>query len=234
MRQKCLYHFRQLQQLGLLPPDANMKQGFEMTSYMQDEARLRLQQFAANASNVSYFNNLSQPGRQAYKQPFTIENIIAPENKSSSTSGASFPVSPLPAFASQFAVPQNISANFMLPFHGLRPTESELLSSLACTYGQMNGRVSALEYYNSIKSSLHHPTLPLPIKPTALSAIALGNKTESSEKPKPHIVHSVDSLLKPSKEQLSPTCSRRPEVHPIEDVHRFNSDIAENQTISAR
>ncbi|KAL4228035.1 Forkhead box protein B1 [Mactra antiquata] len=230
-----LHQQRQLQQLGLLPPDNNLKQGYEMTSFMQDEARMRLQQFAANATNAGYFNNLSQSTRQTYKQPFTIENIIAPETKPSSTSSTSFPVSPLPGFASQFAVTQNISANFMLPFHGLRPTESELLSSLANTYGQMNGRVSALEYYNSLKSSFHHPTLPLPIKPTALSAAALSSKSpENFDKPKPLIVHSVDSLLKPSKDEHSPPLNKRPEVLSVEELHRYNSDRPEAMVVSAR
>lgn len=195
--------------MGLLPPDSNMKHGFDMTSYLQDDARLRLQQFAANAASSGYLNSIQQNGRSAYKQPFTIENIIATDHKSSSTN-TSIPAASLPGFASQFGQAPNIPSNFMLPYHGIRPSESDLISSLACTYGQINGRMSAIEYYNSLKCSLQHtPTgLPLPVKPTALSVLSNRHETFDNTIPKPVLIHSVDSLLKSSKDEHSPPGGR--------------------------
>lgn len=224
--------------MGLLSPDSSVKHGFEMTSYLQDDARLRLQQFAASAASSNYLNSLHQNGRSSYKQPFTIENIIGPENKPESTPNTSLPVTPLPGFASQFGQAHNIPTSFMLPYHGFR-SESNLISSLACTYGQINGRMSALEYYNNLKSSLQHPpaALSLPLKPTALSAISLTGHSETLDKPapKPAILHSVDSLLKPSKDQHSPTGGRpevtvtlgRPEVTVTLETggHKINNNI---------
>ncbi|XP_060564412.1 forkhead box protein B1-like [Ruditapes philippinarum] len=223
-----LHQQRQLQAMGLLPPDSNMKHGLEMTSYLHDDARVRLQQFAVSAASSTYLNSLHSNGRSAYKPPFTIENIIAPETKAGSSLNPSLPVTPLPGFASQFGPTHNIPPNFMLPYHGIR-NESDLITSLACTYGQFNGRMTALEYYNTLKSTLQHPptAISLPLKPTALSAISLARSQDTLDKPvtKPAIMHSVDSLLKPSKEQHSPTGSAH-ELSPDIASHKLNDNMS--------
>lgn len=202
-----IHQQKQLQAMGFLSHEPTVKHGFDMAAYLQDDARLRLQQFAASAANSNYLNSLQTNVRTSFKQPFTIESIIGQDNKSSTSTNTSLPVSqmaPLPGFASQFGITNNLPTNMMFPYNGLRHSEAELLNSIASTYGHINGRLSALEYYNSLKTSLHSPpiVLPLPIKPTAHPATSLSSHSDTMMKPasKPTLIHSVDSLLKPSRQ----------------------------------
>lgn len=109
--------------------------------------------------------------------------------------------------------------NLMMSYRALRPSDPELLSNIASNYGHMNGNMFPLEYYNTIKSlQQSSAALPLPIKPTALSAISFINNQEQTTlriprsntpdidkvtsdklKDKPVLGHSVDALLRPSK-----------------------------------
>ncbi|OWF48394.1 forkhead box protein B1-like [Mizuhopecten yessoensis] len=101
----------------------------------------------------------------SFKQPFTIENIIAPENKTSGVLPQPILPTPLPAFATQFAGTMSCS-NFVTPY-----STGEILSSLASSYGM------AAEYQTILKSNhalSHHriPAVPLPIKPSPYSALS--------------------------------------------------------------
>lgn len=224
-------------QLSLLANQetTNFKTSLDVSPYsLHDDARVRLQQLATSAVTSGYLpftGGTSPPCSQPFKQPFSIDSIIGTENKSNCVSHQqALPVSPLPAFASQFGATHglNIPHNLMMSYRTLRPTESELISNLASTYGQMNGNVLPLEYYSSLKALPQtFPSLPLPLKPTALSAISLFNGQETtplkiprshisdvdkmtSEKmtsnkatTKPSLGHSVDVLLRPTKDNIS-------------------------------
>lgn len=128
-------------------------------------------------------------------------------------------MSSLPGFASQFGSNHGLSVphNFMMSYRAIRPSDSELLSNFTSAYGHVNGSFCPLEYYNSIKSLQQSspPSLPFPVKPTALSALSIPHgqgpttlkiprshtsdrekMTSDKVKTKPVIGHSVDALLK--------------------------------------
>ncbi|XP_033749587.1 forkhead box protein B1-like [Pecten maximus] len=114
----------------------------------------------------SYGHLTGHGNSSSFKQPFTIENIIAPENKTNNSVHPQ-PIlpTPLPAFATQFAGALSCS-NFVTPY-----STGELLSSLASSYGM------SAEYQNILKSnhalSQHRiPAVPLPIKPSPYSTLS--------------------------------------------------------------
>ena len=110
-------------------------------SYLQEQARMSLQQIGAVSRFASYGHLTGHGNSNTRKQPFTIENIIAPEQKSSA--GAQPPIvpTPLPAFATQFSSGLNCSS-FVPPY-----STTEFLSSLANSYG------IPAEYQKSSKDS---------------------------------------------------------------------------------
>lgn len=220
--------FRQLAAHANHESGQGFKSSLELNPFLQDDARLRLQQFAANAVTSGYLSlagETSLPGRQTLKQAFTIDNIIGTDSKHPcARHQTALPMSPLPGFASQFGSHHCLSVphNFMMSYRGIRPADPELLSTLTSAYGHMNGNYSPVEYYNSIKclQQSSPPSLPFPIKPTALSALPVSHSqgpalkiprssdvrdadkmVPETAKTKPLIGHSVDALLRPSKEQ---------------------------------
>ena len=135
-------------------------------SYLQEQARMSLQQIGAVSRFASYGHLTGHGNSNTRKQPFTIENIIAPEQKSSA--GAQPPIvpTPLPAFATQFSSGLNCSS-FVPPY-----STTEFLSSLANSYG------IPAEYQNLLKTHPNvdpflRPNMCLPIKPSPISALSL-------------------------------------------------------------
>lgn len=183
---------------GLPSPD-NVKQSFEGPNYLQEQARMRLQQIAAS-SRFLPLGHLIGHGRTPLKQPFTIENIIAPEYKNNALVPAHPLPAPLPGFASQFAsgISASLASN-LFPYANLRQSESELISSLASHYGHMNGHVNVPDY-SILKSGHTQPAIPVPLKPSAFSAVSLAQVHERLEplSAKTSPILSVDSLIQPS------------------------------------
>ncbi|WAR00389.1 FOXB1-like protein [Mya arenaria] len=233
----------------------SLKGGLELGPYLHDNDRVRLQQLAASAATSGYLpfgHSPPQPVRPPYKQAFTIDNIIGSHDKAclpSDTDGllsppTRLPVSPLPGFASQFG-PHNIPHSLMLSYRALRPNDAELISSLASTYGQVTGHnvMSAIDYFNSIRSlQQSQASLPLPVKPTALTTMNfingqdvlarsqqsyLENHSVSADrvKPKPALGHSVDSLLKPTKDSFEPKIDDQEKVTDKNDTFANSIEI---------
>lgn len=166
----------------------SLKQGLESASYIQEQTRLRLHQYAPSA----HFQPYSSTGSctHTYKQPFTIENIIAPEFKSSVIPQPLIPT-PLPAFASQFAAGVSMSG-FVAPY-----TNTELASTLSSTLtssalnsispsfaAHLNGdfhhhTTHTAHPHQVLKPSNHQhqtaPAVPVPIKPSPLPPLTLGH-----------------------------------------------------------
>lgn len=140
----------------------------EMESqYMHDQALMRyIQSGGGGGGGVSprlhpYGLLTGHGNNNTYKQPFTIDNIIAPDNKSSSSTQMTQPIipTPLPAFASQFAGTLSCS-NLLSPY-----PSGDLLSSLASSYN-----LSA-EYQNIIRCNQRAGSVCLPIKPSPVSLL---------------------------------------------------------------
>ena len=200
----------------------NVKQSFDPPDYLQEQARMRLQQIAAS-SRFLPLGHLAGHARTPLKQPFTIENIIAPEYKNNAVVPAHALSAPLPAFASQFAsgISASLASN-LFPYASLRQTESEIISSLASRYGHMNGHMNMAEY-NLLKSGHAQPAMPVPVKPSAFSAINLTQVHDRLEpvSAKTSPILSVDSLIQtPSAERFSRSHSldSKPEDSQIVDV----------------
>ncbi|XP_029653697.1 forkhead box protein B1 [Octopus bimaculoides] len=168
-----------------------LKQGLESASYLQEQTRLRLQQYA---TPISHFQPYSGSGNctHSYKQPFTIENIIAPEFKSTVVPQPLIPT-PLPAFASQFAAGMSMSG-FVAPYSTSdlasslsSSLTSSALSSIAPTFAaHLNGdfhphqhATHATHPHQVLKPSNHQhqtsPAVPVPIKPSPLPPLTLGH-----------------------------------------------------------
>ena len=191
---------------AMASPDS-MKQSFEAPNYLQEQARMRLQQIAASSRYLP-LAHLPGHGRTPLKQPFTIENIIAPEYKNNALLPGHPLSAPLPAFASQFAPGINATlASNLFPYASLRQSESEIISSLASHYGHMNGRsIVNVPEYNLLKSGHTQPAVPVPVKPSAFSAISLAQSPERLEPvtAKSSAILSVDSLIQlPSADRYS-------------------------------
>ncbi|XP_052256324.1 forkhead box protein B1-like [Dreissena polymorpha] len=188
-----------------------------------DRARLRLQQSAPSAVTTDYFPDprdfLSPATRPQYKHSFSIDNIIGtPSKPSGDISPLTFPVTSHPDFVCPFIPTHSLWHRLMMSYRAGHQTDNEPICSLASSYGNLNFQVSPLNYYNSAQS-LQQPLLPdSPVTPTALSAIHLLRENISygkehlrsplseseTAKPRPAIVHSVDSLLKPAKQHAVP------------------------------
>ncbi|KAK3096813.1 hypothetical protein FSP39_003543 [Pinctada imbricata] len=138
------------------------------TSFLQGQARISLQQLGTASRFASYSQlsgNVTVPRR---KQPFTIENIIAPEQKSSSAIQQPVVPTPLPAFASQFSNGLNCSG-LVTPY-----SSTDLLTNLASSY------CIPTDYQSLLKAHPHtdpyvRPAFPLPIKPSPISALSLAS-----------------------------------------------------------
>ena len=178
-----------------LPED--VKRTFDAPNYLQEQARMRLQQIAASSRFLPL--GLSAHSRTPLKQPFTIENIIAPEYKNNAVVPAIPLSSPLPAFASQFAsgISASLASN-LFPYASLRQSESEIISSLTSRYGHLNGHMNMAEY-NMLKSGHTPPAMPVPVKASPFSAISL---TQGEDRlhvhplsPKTSPILSVDSMI---------------------------------------
>ncbi|KAH3833906.1 forkhead box protein B1-like [Dreissena polymorpha] len=224
-RKRFKLHQQRQHALGLLGEQEanNIKNNLDLAPYLQDESRLRLQQFAANAVTSGYLpyqRDSGQPTiRHQHKHSFSIDNIIGtPSKPSVDILPSPFQMTSIPRFVSQFAPTHGLPHRLMMSYHALHPTDNNLICSLASTFGSLNGQVSPLDYYSSI-ASLQEPAHPvLLVKPTALSAINLFSKhfglgkefhhsppsETATVNPRPALVHGVDSLLKPAKELVVP------------------------------
>lgn len=180
------------------------KHGFEATSYLHDQARMRLQQLPTGTRHQPFIGHTGHGNNCTYKQPFTIENIIAPEFRTRSGLPQSPVPTALPAFSNQLSTGL---ASGGLPSHYTSEDLISIASSLSSSYGHMTG-----DYHNIYKHSQHQiPAMPLPIKPSPLSVISLTRVRENELNPcvphqrgltsgfgiNPNLIHSdaIPSLL---------------------------------------
>lgn len=172
----------------------------EMESqYMHDQALMRYYQSGGASPRLHPYGLLTGHGNNnTCKQPFTIDNIIAPDNKTSSQLTQPVIPTPLPAFATQFAGSLSCS-NLLSPY-----PSGELLSSLASSYN-----LSA-EYQNIIRCNQRAVSM-LPIKP---SPVTLLNSLPQSVVGLPGLRHSdprklCRTVMESDKEtsNISPTLS---------------------------
>ncbi|XP_046358590.1 forkhead box protein B1-like [Haliotis rufescens] len=185
----------------------SIKAGLDTAAYLQEQARIRLHQLAPGSRFQPYGIT---PHTQPHKQSFRIENIIAPEYKSSSLLPQSIFPPPLPAFASQFSsLPPS---SLITPYTGgdlpvsLAGTFSSLSSSLAARYG------SLATDYQLLKAASHDFTVP--IKPSPINALAFTGHPAShpsihvpvsgSTLSPPASISSVDSVL-PTRVAIPPS-----------------------------
>ncbi|XP_041361159.1 forkhead box protein B1-like [Gigantopelta aegis] len=153
---------------------AEIKSGLEAAAFLQEQARLRLQQLAPGSRFQPY--PLPAAHTPAHKQSFRIENLISPDYKSSSLIPQPYLPSPLPAFASQF--PGSLMPSSLVsPYTGtempasLSASFSSLSASIASRYGSM-----ASEYHNLLKSACSEhigSAIGVPIKPSPINALTL-------------------------------------------------------------
>jgi forkhead box protein B len=128
------------------------------SQYMHDQALMRYYQSGGSSPRLHPYGLLTGHGNNtAYKQPFTIDNIIAPDTKNNSQLTQPIIPTPLPAFATQFAGTLSCS-NLLSPY-----PSGDLLSSLASSYN-----LSA-EYQNILRCNQRAATVYLPIKPSPVS-----------------------------------------------------------------
>lgn len=152
------------------------KHGFEATSYLHDQARMRLQQLPTPTRHQPYIGLTGHGNNCTYKQPFTIENIIAPEFKMRSGHPQSSLPTAIPNFPNQLGTGMNSGG---LQSHYTSEELISIASSLSSSYGHIPG-----DYHNIYKHSQHQiPAMPLPIKPSPLSVISLARVRESDLAP---------------------------------------------------
>lgn len=155
-----------------LPLSESLKHTLALESRIyQDNSRMNY--FAMNNQAVSpSTGTLTGHGNSSNrKQPFTIENIIAPDQKSNVPSLPP-PLTPtaLPAFASQFA--NNLS--YGAPF-----SAGNIFSTLASAYKITSDYECILKSRRSADFSLP-PLASLPIKPSPVSALNLATSQRHS------------------------------------------------------
>ncbi|KAK3607900.1 hypothetical protein CHS0354_036726 [Potamilus streckersoni] len=175
----------QLQQQ--LRSDETMKIGMASSAFIQEQARMRLQQLATGSKFQSFRSLTGHGNNIGFKQPFTIENIIAPDFKSTGSLSQTIIPTPLPAFASQFAghvSATNTGTSLVFPYSSLRDANNEILNSLSSPYGHLNGHLSAhisadIRDILRISHVAHNgPSVPIPIKAPAFSALSFARSSD--------------------------------------------------------
>ncbi|XP_064609968.1 forkhead box protein B1-like [Liolophura sinensis] len=168
------------------------KHNLESAAYLEHAAKLHLQSIVSGTSPVHSFTSLSGRGNTTRtKQPFTIENIIAPDQKTSPMVPKPMLPTQLPAFASQFTAA--ISTPPLPPEYSTVATLNSLRNSM---YERSLRAEMEESSTNHGKSSGDNPlpghTFPLPIKPAPLPPISL-----SFAQPHLHTLHGVSLSLNP-------------------------------------
>ena len=165
----------------------SLKSNMESAFFLQEQAKMRLQALAG-ATGAQF---QAYPGAGHYKQPFTIENIIAPDY-TKLAHPAMLPAHqpllppPLPTFASQFTAACSVGAAFpaSAPEIGVNSiSTSHLGSTLPSSYYQMNAdclRAAAAHHHNSTGGGGGLPTVPMPIKPSPLPPLGLSSQSVPS------------------------------------------------------
>ena len=155
--------------MTLSTPDP-LKASLETSAYLQYQAKLRMHGIPPSLGGHALQPTLNYNPPVSLKQPFTIENIIAPDHKASGHPpvlpppqghGLIHPGSILPAFASQFAA---MAANGGAPPLPVSTISTQLSSSLS--------QISAAD------PRLHQtmggiPAFPVPLKPTPFAPLRL-------------------------------------------------------------
>lgn len=150
-----------------------LKSNMESAFFLQEQAKMRLQALAG-ATGAQF---QAYPSAGHYKQPFTIENIIAPDY-SKLAHPAMLPghqallPPPLPTFASQFTAACSVGAAFPPSDVTSSISNSHLGCGLTSSYYQMNA---------DCLRAAHHPggmpTMPMPIKPSPIPPLSLSSQT---------------------------------------------------------
>lgn len=156
-----------------LPLPESLKHSLALESRIyQDSTRMNI--FAMRNQTVPSPNgHLTGHGNASNrKQPFTIENIIAPDQKTNPPAILPGPTNPtaLPAFATQFA--NNLS--YVAPF-----SAGNIFSTLASAYKITSDYENILKSRRPADFSLP-PLTPFPIKPSPVSALNLATSPKNS------------------------------------------------------
>ena len=157
-------------------------------AFLQEQAKMRLQAIAGSGQ-------FPYPTPAAFKQPFTIDNIIAPDYTKAAQQAAMIPqhslmpAGPLPAFASQFAPPSVSYATSQDLQTTLNTISSLSQSHLTSSYNQVNSELNRTHpHHHGVPG--HHPltassvnsagpAMPVPIKPV-LPTLSLPSQSVSS------------------------------------------------------
>ncbi|XP_062611460.1 forkhead box protein B1-like [Saccostrea cucullata] len=154
-----------------LPMSDSLKHSLALDSRMYHDTT-RMNFFAiSNRTVQSTSGPLTGHGNSSNrKQPFTIENIIAPDQKLNSTLPTRVTPTVLPAFASQFA--SNLS--YVTPI-----SAGNIFSTLASAYRFNSDYEKILKSRRPSDFPLS-PLTPLPIKPSPVSALNLATAQNNS------------------------------------------------------
>ena len=189
-----------MQQMGIpcppCPPGGlgdpmGLKSSFvdSVPAFLQEQAAKMRLQAMAGTGQFPY----TTPA--AFKHPFTIDNIIAPDYTKAAQQAAMIPqhslmpTGPLPAFASQFAPPSVSYATSQDLQTTLNTISSLSQSHLTSSYNQVNSELNRTHTHHHGMSA-HHPHLvgstgpggpaiPVPIKPV-LPTLSLPSQSASS------------------------------------------------------
>ena len=199
-----------------------LKGGFlqEQPSFMQEQAKIRLQSLAG--ATGAQFQPYPNPAAFS-KQSFTIENIIAPDYKAATHAILSaaqqqfMPPHPLPGFTTQFSAAAAAAAGSMAGMGGIGamasfcPTSTDLSTMttphLTSGYSQVGpaagdfSRVMGhhhtphpghpLQHHHHHHHHSHHPhSMGLPIKPSPIGALSLPSQVASTSGTIPSMAHS--------------------------------------------
>ena len=156
----------------------SLKQGI-LQPFLTERERMTMYPGTQTLPRIQTFGHLTGHGNTGTrKQAFTIDNIIAPDKKNISSPQQLIPQqqfiqAPLPGFASQFAGAITCS-NFITPY-----STGDLLSTLASNYG-FSPEYQNILHANKLVSQVRMPAIPLPIKPSPLSAIGIATVDHQS------------------------------------------------------
>ena len=160
--------FKLMRALGLLGPHGQSALAEQMKPHSLDAAAYLHQQ--AKMRFQSQFQAYPNP---SYKQPFTIENIIAPDNKSASQPIMPQPLipTPLPAFASQFPGPLATAGMTV-------PTSSPEYTAIASSYNAVTSDLHHMLKSSAAQAaaaaavaSVHHQPMHMPLKPAPFPSL---------------------------------------------------------------
>ncbi len=164
---------------------AQLKPHFDSAGFLQEQAKMRLQALAgATGAQFQPYQNA------AFKQPFTIENIIAPDYKLAHA--AMLPAHqqlvhpPLPGFASQFTASSMAGGGFpsstdLSNINSIANSAHLASSNLSSSYVQMTS-----DCLNARAAHLHGSAMPMPmpIKPSPFhTPLSLPSRTGSVSVP---------------------------------------------------